>query len=128
MLNELYNVDTQTFRQNFWMINTSNCCTIESIRSDIIMLSLLFLMLYCNMINVRCVLITFRFACSSLSWYLRFVVSNVLAIFFQKSISQNCQCVINFLIADYLQNADVTSTCSERERCCFWSLWWWLFV
>ncbi len=84
MLNELYDVDTQIFRQNFWMINTSNCCTIESIKSDIMMFFLLFLMLYYNMINVRCVFIIFRFACSSLSWYLRFVVSNIFAISFQK--------------------------------------------
>jgi hypothetical protein len=84
MLNELYDVDTHAFRQNFWIINTSNCCTIESIRSDIMIFFLLFLMLYCNMINVRCVFIIFRFACLSSSCYLRFVVSNVHAIFFQK--------------------------------------------
>ncbi len=84
MLNELYDVDTQTFRQNFWMINTSNCCTIESIKNDIMMLFLLFLMLYCNIINVCYVFIILRFACLSSSWYLRFAVANVLAIFFQK--------------------------------------------
>jgi hypothetical protein len=47
-------------------------------------LSLLFLMLYCSMINVRCVFIIFRSACLLSSCYLRFAVSNVHAIFFQK--------------------------------------------
>jgi flagellar biosynthesis protein FlhB len=45
---------------------------------------LLFLMLYCSMINVRCVFIIFRSACLSSSCYLRSVVSNVHAISFQK--------------------------------------------
>ncbi len=84
MLNELYDVDTQTFRQNFWMINTSNCYTIELIKSDIMILFLLFFMLYCNMINVRCAFIILRFACLSSSWCLRSTVSNILAISFQK--------------------------------------------
>jgi hypothetical protein len=84
MLNELYDVDTQMFRQSFWMINTSNCCTIESTRNDIMIFFLLFFMLYCNMINVRCAFIIFRFACLSSSWCLRSIVSNVFAIFFQK--------------------------------------------
>ncbi len=80
----MYNVDTHAFRQNFWMINTSNCCTIESIKNDIMILFLLFLMLYCNMINVHCVFIIFRSACLLSSCYLRSVVSNVHAISFQK--------------------------------------------
>jgi hypothetical protein len=84
MLNELYDVDTHAFRQNFWMINTSNCCTIESIKSDIMIFSLLFLILYCSIINVRCVFIIFRSACLSSSCYLPFVVSNIHAISFQK--------------------------------------------
>ncbi len=84
MLNELYDVDTHAFRQNFWMINTLNCCIIKSIRNDIMIFSLLLLMLYCSMINVRCVFIILRFACLSSSCYLRFVVSNVHAISFQK--------------------------------------------
>ncbi len=84
MLNELYDVDTHAFRQNFWMISTSNCCTIKSIRSDIMILSWLFLMLYCSMINVRCVFIIFRFACLLSSCYLRSAVSNVHAISSQK--------------------------------------------
>jgi hypothetical protein len=72
------------FRQNFWMISTSNCYTTESIKSDVMILSLLFLMLYCSMINDGRVLITFRSACLSSSCYLRSVVSNVHAISFQK--------------------------------------------
>ncbi len=84
MLIKLYDVDTHAFRQNFWMINTLNCCTAESIKSDIMIFSLLFLMLYCNMINVRCVFITLRSACLSSSCYLRSAVSNVHAISFQK--------------------------------------------
>ncbi len=66
------------------MINTSNYCIVESIKNDIIIFSLLFLMLYCNMINVRCVFIIFRSACLSSSCYLRSAVSNVHAISFQK--------------------------------------------
>jgi hypothetical protein len=80
----LYNVYTQTFRQNFWMINTLNCYIIESTKNDIMIFFLLFLILYCNMINVRCTFIIFRFACLSSSWCLRSAVSNVFAIFFQK--------------------------------------------
>jgi hypothetical protein len=84
MLNKLYDVNTHAFRQSFWMINTSNCCIIESIKNDIMIFFWLFSMLYYNMINIRCVFIIFRFACLSSSYYLRFAVLNVHAIFFQK--------------------------------------------
>jgi hypothetical protein len=84
MLNVLYDVNTYAFRQNFWMISTSNYYIIESIKNDIMIFFLLFLILYFSMINVRCVFIIFYFTCLSSSCYLRFAVSNVHAIFFQK--------------------------------------------
>ncbi len=94
MLNELYNVNTQTFCQNFWMINTLNCCTIKSTKNNIMIFFLLFLILYYNIINVRYAFIIFHFACLSSSLCLRSIVSNVFAIFFKSFISK----IVNALL------------------------------
>jgi hypothetical protein len=65
MLNELYDVDTQTLRQDFWIISKSYSSILESIRRDIIVSFFSFRKLYCSMNKVDCVVITLRFVCFS---------------------------------------------------------------
>jgi hypothetical protein len=63
MLNELYDVNTQTLRQNFWIINKSYFSIFELIKKNIIVSFFSFRTLYCSMNKVDCVVIILRFVC-----------------------------------------------------------------
>jgi hypothetical protein len=68
MLNELYNVDTQTLHHDFWIINKSYFLIFELIKRNIIVSFFSFRTLYCNMSKIDCVVIILRFACFSSSF------------------------------------------------------------